>query len=241
MAPDPLGGSVAISSIDPDEAMSALAARIEDRIRGLDVLALRREFGHPADVLLRAGADAGCLVLGTRSHGAIMSALLGSVSRECVDHTSVPVIVVPHDTEIDGAQMHITVGVDGSDNSTAALRWAAQFADHASITAIAAWSPPIGFGYDLPPFDPNQLRRDARQIVDDTADTVTKELGLDADAIAREVEGGDPRRVLHDAQANSDLLVVGARGRSGITHLMLGSTTTALIHRPHCPIAVVPS
>ena len=36
------------------------------------------------------------------------------------------------------------------------------------------------------------------------------------------------------------VLVLGRRGRGGLAHLVLGSTTTALIRQPDCPIAVIP-
>ena len=45
---------------------------------------------------------------------------------------------------------------------------------------------------------------------------------------------------VHDLQDEADLVVVGARGRTGLAHLVLGSTASSLVHRPSCPIVVVP-
>jgi nucleotide-binding universal stress UspA family protein len=43
-----------------------------------------------------ARIDAPILVVGSVGHGAIVGALLGSVSQYCVHHATCPVVVVPH-------------------------------------------------------------------------------------------------------------------------------------------------
>jgi nucleotide-binding universal stress UspA family protein len=50
--------------------------------------------GHPADVLLRAAKGADLLVVGSRGHGGFASAMLGSVSLNCVLHAHCPVLVL---------------------------------------------------------------------------------------------------------------------------------------------------
>jgi nucleotide-binding universal stress UspA family protein len=50
--------------------------------------------GHTADVLVRAAREADLLVVGSRGHGELTSALLGSVSHFCVHHASCPVLVI---------------------------------------------------------------------------------------------------------------------------------------------------
>ncbi len=50
--------------------------------------------GNPADVLVWAARGADQLVVGSRGHGGLTAALLGSVSQHCVHHTSCPVTVI---------------------------------------------------------------------------------------------------------------------------------------------------
>jgi nucleotide-binding universal stress UspA family protein len=50
--------------------------------------------GPPAQVLMAQSRDADLLVVGHRGHGALRSAMLGSVGLACVLHASVPVTVV---------------------------------------------------------------------------------------------------------------------------------------------------
>jgi nucleotide-binding universal stress UspA family protein len=52
--------------------------------------------GQAAGVLLHASRDADLLVVGSRGLGGFRGLLLGSVSRQCVDHASCPVVVVRH-------------------------------------------------------------------------------------------------------------------------------------------------
>ncbi|MCH8560284.1 MULTISPECIES: universal stress protein [unclassified Nesterenkonia] len=56
------------------------------------------EEGFPVNVMQEMGSKAQLTVVGTRGHGGMRSALLGSVSRELLHHATAPVMVVPaHD------------------------------------------------------------------------------------------------------------------------------------------------
>ena len=50
--------------------------------------------GSPAKVLLHEAVGADLLVVGSRGHGSVSEALLGSVSHHCVHHAPCPVVVV---------------------------------------------------------------------------------------------------------------------------------------------------
>jgi len=50
--------------------------------------------GHPAEVLLDAARDADLLVVGSRGRGGFASAVIGSVSLQCVLHARCPVLVL---------------------------------------------------------------------------------------------------------------------------------------------------
>ncbi|MGH3825440.1 MAG: universal stress protein [Pseudonocardiaceae bacterium] len=50
--------------------------------------------GHPAEVLLQAAEGSELLVVGSRGHGKILGALLGSVSQYLAAHAACPVVVI---------------------------------------------------------------------------------------------------------------------------------------------------
>ncbi len=228
----------------PPEEIQAAAERsaavfAEDL--GLDPLSMSVVQGDPGVVLTNMAADANLLVVGTRSRGAATANLLGSVGRYAADHSPAPLVIVPADWDPEGSD-RIVVGVDGSSNALNALRWAAAHAGSRPITAVTSWQTPIDgpvmFGGGR--FDVKAFRANAATIADEAVAKVVADLGLDDDRITRCVHEGDPRSTLLDEQRDAALLVIGRRGRGGLAHLLLGSTTTSLIHRPECPIAVIP-
>jgi len=62
---------------------------------GSDVrVSARVEEGNAARVLLDAADGADLLVVGSRGHGGLAGALLGSVSQHCVHHSPCPVVII---------------------------------------------------------------------------------------------------------------------------------------------------
>ena len=79
-----------------EAAAKTLESAINDVAEPTDSPRVRAQVvrGNPALVLLDAAAGADLLVVGSRGHGVLASALLGSVSQHCVHHAHCPVLVV---------------------------------------------------------------------------------------------------------------------------------------------------
>jgi nucleotide-binding universal stress UspA family protein len=57
--------------------------------------------------------------------------------------------------------------------------------------------------------------------------------------VQRIVRRDRPAHALTELSRNAQLVVVGSRGRGGFTGMLLGSVSHAVLHRAHCPVAVV--
>ena len=139
------------------------------------------------------------------------------------------------------------MGVDGSDASQEALRWAVEEARlrSAPLVAVHAWSfvPPQPIGdpgmLAMPAGDlPGQLsaESEAARIALDSA--VEGVLGADAE-IERKLVEGDAGEALVAESSSAQLVVVGSHGRSGFKAALLGSVSRHVTNHAACPVVVV--
>ena len=126
----------------------------------------------------------------------------------------------------------IVVGVDGSEPSLKALRWAAQQArlTGATLRVLTTWEVATGTGW-VPTFpvdyDPQAV---ARQALDEA---VTETLGADPDvAVERIVKEGHAAPVLLAAAKDADLL-------GAFAGMLIGSVSEHLVRHAPCAIVVV--
>ncbi|MET8582373.1 universal stress protein [Streptomyces collinus] len=194
--------------------------------------------------LLRAGPEAFALVTGSRGRGEIAGMLLGSVSLAVAARAVCPVFVIRgpgpgHRT----AFGHVVVGVGDAIGGFGAIRFAVResVVRDCALTAVRAWRNPSQEPVDhmLVADDAAWLRaqRATAALDDALRDAVGEHPGLDVRL--RPVEG-PAHRVLLDASAEADLVVVGAQRRHGHFGLQLGRVAHVLLHHAHCPVAIVP-
>jgi nucleotide-binding universal stress UspA family protein len=134
----------------------------------------------------------------------------------------------------------IVVGVDGSDASKDALRWAARQAEltGATLRAIMTWNVPmINYGAAMPGSIEADVNRDSKEALDQAIQEV---LGPAPSArVAPEVVEGHPAEVLVGAAGDAELLVVGSRGHGAFKGMFLGSVSTHCVSHATCPVVVV--
>jgi nucleotide-binding universal stress UspA family protein len=212
-----------------DAALSAArAAAVERRVSELVPIEAFVSMSTPADLI----------VVGPRSSNVITDLLLGSVAEGVVSQAPCPVVVV-HDAA--ARDMHrIVVGVDGSDCSSRAFDWAVQQAvlTGSRVDAVWAWEWQAEFGvYPYGAEEAAQEKRARYQL-----DQVLANLSAAHAAIVdRRLERGHPARVLLDASASADLLVVGSRGRGRgpVIGRLLGSVSQKVVRHARISVVVV--
>lgn len=134
----------------------------------------------------------------------------------------------------------IVVGVDGSEPSKAALRWAQRLAapEHADIEVIGAWAWPSALGLATAPIEYSP-GADIEKALTAAVDEV---FGPDrpVDTTVRAVQGA-AAHVLIEASRDAVMVIVGTRGLGGFMGLLLGSVSRQVAEHAHCPVLVVPA
>ena len=140
----------------------------------------------------------------------------------------------------------IVVGVDGSEASKEALRFAAEEARlrGVALKVVHAWdSPyePLAVAGYVPQADASlvgELRQAAERVLDSALAAVEAETeGMTVERVLIETPAS---RALVDAAEGADLLVVGSRGLGGFAGLLLGSVSQQCAHHAPCPVVIVP-
>jgi len=192
--------------------------------------------------LLGASSGSDLLILGARGLGGFRGLLLGSVSQQCLHHATCPVAIVRAQAHPGGTMERIVVGVDGSDNSQRALRWALDEGRlrQAAVEVVHTWHAPYvdAYPYGVPVFDPEIYEKTAKQVLDTAVDAEdTAGLPVPVERIA--TLGGAASAIV-EAAKGADLVVVGSRGLGGFKGLLLGSVSHQVTHHAPCPVVVVP-
>jgi nucleotide-binding universal stress UspA family protein len=142
-----------------------------------------------------------------------------------------------------GQEPRIVTGVDGSDSSLSALRWAIRQAGltGAAVDAVAAWHfPAAAASYGYVPVGTGE-DNDFKEITEKVlADAISSTLDPGSDVRVRShVIEGNAAQVLIDASDGAELLVVGSRGHGGFTEALLGSVSQHCVHFARCPVVVI--
>jgi nucleotide-binding universal stress UspA family protein len=200
--------------------------------------------------LVELTRDADLLVVGTRGHGDLGALASGSVAFSVTAHAHCPVVVVRGDSSgLPGPQRPVMVGVDGSEGSELAVRFAADLAAASSAPLVLITAYPSASRPTWPEAVAYSLEGEAGRSFDAilqeeaearlaTSSTLARQLHPELE-ISERAEHGKPAKQLCEAAQGAGLLVVGSRGRGAFAGLLLGSVSHGVIHGSPCPVAVV--
>lgn len=193
--------------------------------------------GRANEVLVKLSNDAGLTVVGRRHHSAF-GARLGSVSSALAAHAHGPIAVIPHGWETPKSGQdsgigqavsagRIVVAVEPGPGAKSLLRAAADLAQRdglaLNVVTVAATEHEEAYGSSL-----SEL----------LAHTKEQYGGLDCSV---HYLSGKPAPEIAQAAQAAVLLVVGTRGFGGLSGLMHGSVSQALLQHISSPMLVVPN
>ncbi len=129
----------------------------------------------------------------------------------------------------------IVVGIDGSERSERALRWAVYLGAKlgARVEVVTAWHyPPSAILPTEGSWDPEVA---GHQMLEET---VTRVIGPDA-PVAKRFLAAPTAPALIAESADAELLVVGSRGHGEFVGMMLGSVSMHVATHAKCPVLIV--
>lgn len=205
---------------------------------GLEKDTVLRRCGALVPTLTALAHEASLLVLGSRGHSRAGELFVGSVSQHLARHAPCPVVVV---RPTEGPAERIAVGLDGSAESEAALDFACRRArvtgERVSAVRAARTGPLHLDGKGRLPdalgaFLTDQEQQLSRSVAKAAAEN--PDVDIEPEFIAL-----PPADALVETSRHASLLVVGSRGLNAFSGLLLGSVSHEVLHRAHCPVAVV--
>lgn len=138
----------------------------------------------------------------------------------------------------------ILVGVDGSEHSDAAVRWAVRAAamHDEALTVLTVAEHHNAHTYDAEVILARRTAQHrkgehilaaAQRVLDETlGDSTLRQVHV-------EFRFGHPLAILIDKTKHTRMVVVGCRGNGTLERLTLGSVSSGLVHHAHCPVAVI--
>lgn len=173
--------------------------------------------------------DAHLLVVGAHGRSLVGETILGSTALALLERCDVPILVVRNDAEQD--YQRVLVGVDFSDASARALRFAAELCPRVDLSLLHAYEDPFAAELFLGQANPEAetyYRSRAREQAKRSIDGFVAALGGLAERCHPLIAYGPPglllsREALHQ---QADLVVLGSRRKGPLEAALLGSVAS---------------
>jgi nucleotide-binding universal stress UspA family protein len=192
------------------------------------------------------------IVASTHGHTGFKRVLFGSTAERLVQHAPCPMLVVrgqEHEFVASSGKPsdqirieRLLVPIDFSDCSRKALEYAVAFAAQfkAQILCLHALEIPYGTGEAGIVLETEAFRKKMHEEASRQMAAFLQEQALPGSQ-ERIIKVGTPyREIIQTAdEKQSNLIILGTHGRSGVRHFLLGSTTERVVRHAHCPVLVV--
>ena len=187
--------------------------------------------GPAARVLCERSRNADVVVVGSRGYSELPGLRLGSVSSQVAGHAAGRVVVVRGAWRpANQPPGPVAVGVDGSPAGRDAIVFAFEEATLRGVPLVAVCALTDAAG----------RLGESRQVHEDFERIMAAEAKAYPEvSVWHRVLPGTPRSALLAAGSDTQLLVVGARGRGGLDEMSLGSVAHAVLQYAPGPVAVV--
>jgi nucleotide-binding universal stress UspA family protein len=195
------------------------------------------QVGSPADVIVSMAEEqkADLIVMGARGLGPIKERLLGSVSHRILALAPCATLIVNCPVK---AMKQILLPLQGPFDAEAAIRFLQLKPFHEAVEltlmTVLPWTEPPWPGGAAAAAAATEIQEKQTEYIEGVAERL-RAIGYQAHGVA--VVGTPSTMILQQATTlRSDLILMGTRGRQGITRFVLGSVSHAVLHKMPCPV-----
>ena len=195
--------------------------------------------GSPTEVIVSMAEEqkADLIVMGARGLGPIKERLLGSVSHRILTLAPCATLIVNGPVK---AMKQILLPLEGPSDAEAAIRFLQLKPFHAAVEltlmTVLPWTePPWPSGAaEAAAAAATEMLEKQTEYIEGVAERLCA-IGYKAHGVA--LLGTPSTMILQEAATlRSDLILMGTRGRQGITRFVLGSVSHAMLHQMPCPV-----
>ncbi len=197
------------------------------------------QIGSPEEVILLMAEEqeADLIVMGARGLGPVKERLLGSVSHRILTLAPCATLIVNGPVK---AMKQILLPLEGPSDAEAAVRFLQLKPFHEAVEltlmTILPWTePPWPSGAaEAAAAAATEILEKQTEYIEAVAERLCA-IGYQAHGVA--LLGTPATMILQQATTlRSDLILMGTRGRRGITRFVLGSVSHAVLHKTPCPV-----
>ncbi len=219
--------------------LGALAARL--RAQALTVSTSLSTDEPSTAICARAEAiGADLIALGTRGHRGIAHVVFGSVAERVARLAHSPVLSAHDDSPAPGQYRRVLVPSDFSPDADLALAWARVLVEKTGGVLIVQHS------CDVPALLSTSAEL-ARASIQKSIESLAREQlaairqSLSGCTVETVISHGPPDAAILETanSAKADLIVMGTRGRTGLAHILMGSTAERVLRRSHLPVVTL--
>jgi nucleotide-binding universal stress UspA family protein len=193
------------------------------------------------------------IVIATHGYTGYKHMFFGSTAERVVQHSACPVLVVRlHARHWNGAGdartrtgfrlAKILIPTDFSNCSKTAFTYASVLARdfRAELRLVHVINP------HWYPFGDKYAALDAAQLMEEASRAARKQMCSIAATSnvrysVRVIHGSPAIEICHAANEDVDLIVISTHGRTGIGHVLIGSTAEHVVRHARCPVLVIPA